>query len=253
MRPFSLRSSSGFSLVELMVALVLSFIAMIAIYRSYVAIRVGVEKHEQDCEIHQNLRVGMQWMTRELRMAGYDPNYGAEAGFVVALDDEVRFTANYGYIADEEDRDVDDSDPTGWEDEDVTYALVATNLVRTDHNDNGGAGSTQIIISNVDALRFVYYDGSNPPELLEKPLSSGFDRDKIRDVDIILVVRATNEDYAYTNNRPYPSTVDEYDNSTLNSSSGSPDFITDEILEPQNDNFRRGRMVGRVKARNAGL
>lgn len=249
MRPFSLRSSSGFSLVELMVALVLTSIVTIVIYRSYAALRVGIDKHEQDCEIHQNLRVGLQRLASELRMAAYDPMGGADSGFIVAMADQVRFTVDYDRDNDLISNDIDldgNGTPELWADEDVTYALVGTNLVRTDHNDNLGAGSTQTIIPNVDALHFVYYDGSNPPELLPKPVTTTFDRDQIRDIDIILVVRATNEDFSYTNNRTYLSTVDE-------DATAGNDVLLDRSLPADNDHFRRGRMVARVKARNAGL
>jgi prepilin-type N-terminal cleavage/methylation domain-containing protein len=256
MRPFLLRSSSGFSLVELMVAMVLSAIAVIAIYRSYVALRVGVDKHEQDVEIHQALRVGMQRMGDELRMAGYDPEVGAEAGFVVAGTTQIRFTADYSRDKDLDKFNVDiDVPPDGVQvdellyDEDVTYAHVDTDadgtndaLQRTDNNDNAGAGTTQIIIPNVDALRFVYYDGSNPPERLPRPITTGFDRNKIRDIEITLVVRATNEDFAFTNNRVYRSSADE-----------DGDTALDPVFNAPGDNFRRGQMTARIKARNAGL
>ncbi len=244
----SLKSRSGFTLVELMVALFLTVLAVVAMYRSYVAIRIGMEIQEQQAEIHQTLRIGVQRMVRELRMATYDPEGNAEAGFVIAEDTEIRFTCDLN-----DDGDVDDNDEDGapngdlFADEDVTYSWTGTDgdpLVRSDNN----GGTTTNIINNVSGLKFIYLsdeDNDVPPDgepdLLSKPLSA-FQRTKIRNIEIILVTKATNSAPGYRNFKVYESTRDEDDSGTV-----------DTVFTGPGDNFRRGRLVALVKARNAGL
>jgi len=230
-----------------MVSLFLTVIAVIAIYRSYVAIRVGMEITEQQAEIHQNLRIGVQRMVRELRMATFDPEGSAEAGFTTADDTVVAFTCD---LNDDGVTDASDVDPNdSFSDESVTYTWADTDadgnpdsLRRTDNND----GTAATIITNVSGLKFVYLtdddlDSDGFPDLLTKPLSA-FELEKIRNIEIILVARATNSDGNYTNNRTYSSTRDE-------DASGTNDVV----FQGTGDNFRRGRLVARVKARNAGL
>ena len=145
-----LRSRAGFTLIELMVSLFLTAIAVVAIYRSYVAIRVGLEIQEQQAEIHQNLRIAVQRMSRELRMATFDPEGSADAGFVVADNRRISFTCDLN-----DDGDTDDNDLNGdlFADEDVTYSWDGTlggNLIRSDNNLGGG---NDVVISGVDAFR----------------------------------------------------------------------------------------------------
>ena len=49
----------GFTLVELMVVVLLTAIAVIAIYRGYTAFSSSADAQEQIIEMQQNLRIGM--------------------------------------------------------------------------------------------------------------------------------------------------------------------------------------------------
>lgn len=226
----SIGPAPGFSLVELMVVLVLTAIVTIVIYRSYLAMQVGVEVQDQESDLHQSLRVGMDRLTRSLRTAGYKLfEAGAAAatpGFVAADTASVRFTCDHNG-----DGDLLDSDANGdlSADEDLTFQLDGNNnLTRTDNN----AGTTDTIIPNVSALNLVYLDRNGA--VMPTPVSAAT-LDEIRTIEVTLVARARNEDFSYVNNDQYVN----LQNTIVAAGAG--------------DNFRRRRLASRVKIRNLGL
>jgi type IV pilus assembly protein PilW len=62
---------SGFTLVELLVAMVISLVVMAAIYSTYHSQQKSYLVQEQVAAMQQNLRSAMYNMAREVRMAGY--------------------------------------------------------------------------------------------------------------------------------------------------------------------------------------
>ena len=270
-----MRNQKGFTLVELMVTLVLTSLAVYGIYKTYISFTVTASLQDQVTEMQQGLRIGMNWIAGELRRAGYDPSGTVNPGFGIpgsnlAKADSVRFTMditggeNDG-INNDGDGDKDAADPGNDEDEfgdgdtgdigeDITYALVANgdtfDLVR---NDNNTAAGNQVLISNVDALNFVYLgpgedtNGNGVLDAGEDEDADGFlDVDEIlatpvaepgdiRRIQVSMVIRTSNEDYTYTNTESYTN------------------MQGTEILAPQNDNFRRRVLSREVKIRNMGL
>ncbi|MGD8388858.1 MAG: prepilin-type N-terminal cleavage/methylation domain-containing protein, partial [Desulfobacteraceae bacterium] len=67
------RQEAGFTLMELLVAVTLSLIAMAAIYSAYVTQQRAYETTQDVTAIQQNLRAGMYFLEKDLRMAGSDP------------------------------------------------------------------------------------------------------------------------------------------------------------------------------------
>ncbi|NIS59766.1 MAG: prepilin-type N-terminal cleavage/methylation domain-containing protein [Proteobacteria bacterium] len=71
----------GFTLVELLVALVLSFILVGAIYRSFTFQQKAYSVQDQIAEAQQNVRMAMNVLLRDIRMAGYGmPDGGITIG-----------------------------------------------------------------------------------------------------------------------------------------------------------------------------
>ncbi len=60
MKTKSINNIHGFTLVELMIVVLLTGIAVIAIYRGYTAFSQSADTQEQIIEMQQNLRIGMQ-------------------------------------------------------------------------------------------------------------------------------------------------------------------------------------------------
>ena len=62
----------GFSLVELMIAMAVGLIVLGAVYALFTAQSKHLDTQEQIAELHQNARVAMDIMVREITMAGYN-------------------------------------------------------------------------------------------------------------------------------------------------------------------------------------
>jgi prepilin-type N-terminal cleavage/methylation domain-containing protein len=251
----TIKNLHGFTLVELMIVVLLTGIAVIAIYRGYTSFSHSADVQEQIIEMQQNLRVGMYWLEKDLRRAEMNEEEDITAGFTLADIDTVEFTmdlggTNFNAYDDikpctgnpEGDGDVLDSC------EMITYARLDPDgdevfgLYRNDENESPGTAGDQII-SNLEALRFVYLDEDgntiDPDPAVGTELSNE-QRANIRSVEISMIVRTTNEDYRYTNNESYENTIPV---------GGS----LVQVLAPQNDNFRRRILSKVIKIRNAGL
>ncbi len=265
------RKRNAFTLVELMVVLVLTFVATMMIYKSYQTFSLTTETQEQYLELNQNLRIGLDAMVRDLRMAGYrdaDPRRrppAASLGFQMATANTVRFTLDYTGGGDDgfdNDRDgqVDEadeadsrtfpysdgrigatmSDPAPNNGEDVTYAISAAadanGSFRLQRTDNTGVGVAQTLIENVDALNFVYYDGNGNTIATPVPVAN---RPNIRSVEISMVVRSSDMDPEVTDSTSYKNSqaIEVYKAPTANNQ----------------QRYRRRLLTARVRCRNLGL
>jgi len=243
----------GFTLVELMIALFLTAIATVAIYRGYVSFSRSADIQEQTIEMQQNLRIGMWMLEKDLRRAGMNEEDDENAGFSLATPNTVMFTMDLGgsnpTVAleltdlgsyDEGDGDVADRG------EQISYTRRGPNaqgvfgLYRNDENLNP-SGTGNEIISNLDALNFVYLIESGSA-LTPVQLANPSNWTSIRSVQVSMVVHTTNEDYSYNDNTPYQNL--------------QGDTIFDAATIPATDDakHRRRRVLSKqVKIRNAGL
>jgi len=83
---------SGFTLVELLIAMTIGLIVMAALSSTFLLQRKTYDVQEQIVEMVQNARAAMDIMTREIRMAGYDPTGLAGAGIVSVATDKIYIT-----------------------------------------------------------------------------------------------------------------------------------------------------------------
>ena len=254
----TINNMRGFTLVELMIVVLLTAIAVIAIYRGYTAFSHSADVQEQIIEMQQNLRIGMDWLEKDLRRAGMTEEDTElifvsgvkQPGFLTATNTtaagftpgdpivEVVMDLGNGVSGFDDDGDglTDEEDEArvgdGDADDDgerIYYKLDGLDLKR--HVWDGAAYNDQTIITNVSALNFVYLDvGGNPTAVLGD----------IDTVEITMVVRTTNEDYRITNRERYANRLGTW--------------VWPAITDPTpNDNFRRRVMSKRVKIRNANL
>ena len=211
-------NNKGFSLVELMVALVLSGMAMTAIYRGYVSIVVANDVQEDSIELHQSLRVGLNSLVDDLRMAGYNPAYKKPSPTIQATSDanSIDFSA-----------DLDPVDDTPSIYDNISYQLDTVNL-ELERQKNGGG--FQVVMANVEALNFVYLDKDR--NTIDPPLTSGL-VDMIKSVQVAVVARNGNPDYSYSGNgAPYKNKQG------------------DEILSTPDNNYHRRVLLVEVQTRN---
>jgi type IV pilus assembly protein PilW len=79
----------GITLIELLVALTISAILVAGIYRTFIHQQHTFTVQEQVVDMQQNVRLAINRMTRELRMAGYgkmDANFFSHGGMTVGSD-----------------------------------------------------------------------------------------------------------------------------------------------------------------------
>jgi type IV pilus assembly protein PilW len=117
-------NDKGLTLVELMIAMVISLIAFGAIYQAYQAQQRARTREQLVVDMQQNARSALAFMRRELRMAAFDPRMvdgidndlddgpddedeSAETGFVDIRLDRVRFTLDLNGDGDHEDDNED--------------------------------------------------------------------------------------------------------------------------------------------------
>ena len=220
-------NTQGFTMVELLVAMAVSLLAIGAIYSTFLNQFKSYQVQEEVAAMQQNIRAAMFHLQREIRMAGCDPTGLAGAGITAASETSISFTEDVR-------GDSAGSDPDGALDdanENITYSLSGNNLVR-----NTGGGN-QTVAENINALNFVYLDGASPPAPLTFVSGSipAGDLSKIRSVEITIVARTGRGLLASKNNVIYYN------------QRGAP------ILGAQNDNFSRRRLTAFINCRNLGL
>ncbi len=181
------RSEDGFSLIEMLVAMAIGSLMMAAVVNMFINQRKSYSIREQVADMQQNARTAIDFMVREITMAGYDPEGTSGASIVAAAANAIQFT-------------MDTSKNGAIEpDEDVTYGLY----------DDGGDGDqdlgrtsngvTQLIAENIQALVFQYTlaDGTTT--------DAPADPSQVRAVEVSLTTRTANPDAKFPTNGGYRS------------------------------------------------
>ena len=228
---------SGFTLVELMVALVVAIVITGAAYASYVVQQQSFTAQDQVVEIQQNIRVGLNMMAREMRMAGFDPqlteNYGILEKITVGATTYKTDKDNFIFTA---DMCQDGGDPTAptcaTPPETYIYQLYKPGYAGPDYpfalrrTLNGSA-----IAENIEFLEF-YYTLEDGTQTLNPTIT---ELDQIVTVEVTVIARADQQDFKFINNRPFPQTP-----------GGT-------VIPAANDNYRRRMLTTTIQLRNMGL
>lgn len=164
----------GITLIELMVALVISAITMAAIYRIFISQTKVYYVQDQVVETQQSVRSAMEILLRDLRMTGFDDdnlnskyNDGTSIQVVNPITTgDTSITVTYEYF----DRNVG---PSGeYQLHTVAYALDGSkNLVRTrtiTKPDKSSQTATEPLLPNVTALNFTYGVDDNDDDVLDR-------------------------------------------------------------------------------------
>jgi type IV pilus assembly protein PilW len=136
----------GFTLVELLIAMALAGIVLGALGSSFISQQKAYDVQEQISEMVQTTRAAMDMMTREVKMAGYDPS-PTSPGVV-----GIPYNASQLQIR----ADLNGNEDTGDDSEDITYTYDATN----DQIDRNTGGGDQPFAENIEVFTFDYLDGS---------------------------------------------------------------------------------------------
>ena len=151
-----MHKNKGFTLPELMIAMVVGSIIMAVIYSTYQAQQKSYTTQHLAVEMQQNIRAAMALMKREIRMAGYDPEETSTAGILSAAGDFIEFSF-----------DMDGNGAIAGTDENLTYQFIigdgdsdgiaddgAEMLWRTD--DNSGLPLDEEIAYDIQGIAFAY-------------------------------------------------------------------------------------------------
>jgi type IV pilus assembly protein PilW len=194
--------------------------------------------------MQQNIRAAMLTLTRDIREAGCDPREVAGARIVTAAPGQIRFTRDVaGHAVNPNNADGDvldlnedlifgidpavdtDASPDG-----IPNTALVGNLTRNDVND--GTGIFQPIAQNIERLEFTYIDENGA--VIAMPITSQADINRIRAVQVSILVRSADQDINFRNSLTYTT------------ASGA-------VWGPFNDTFRRRFIATTIKCRNMGL
>jgi prepilin-type N-terminal cleavage/methylation domain-containing protein len=88
------RKNGGFTLIELLIVLVLSSILMAGLYRTFIGQQKTYTVQDQVADMQQNVRVAIDKMTREIRMAGY----GGGTNILSVFNSSTNYVNNFSQI-----------------------------------------------------------------------------------------------------------------------------------------------------------
>ena len=201
--------SGGFSLIELLIAMAVGLVVLGAMYSVFTLQNKTLTNQEEIVAMQQSVRAGMDMMTREIVMAGYDPcglNSNSDSS-----DNFVGVTLNSAQL--QIKADLDGNNPAinncqspykgidMTSQENIIYKFDETNKQITR---NIGAGDQQFI-ENVQFFAFKYLKSSNPADVSTDyaldglPLSST----EIRQIRITITGRTAKPDLSYSVNDGY--------------------------------------------------
>ena len=176
--------TDAFTLVEILIAMAMVGIVMAGIYTVFISTNRSYHTQDRVADAQQRVRVGIDFMVRDIRMAGLDPAVdpaidpvdGNGAGIKEATATKLRFTADVsmGGSIDEANR------------ERITYEYdSANNRLLQCVYEGTGSENWQTLINDVSVLSFSYLDANDAP--ITVPVSA-VDLTNIRTVEISMTV-----------------------------------------------------------------
>jgi type IV pilus assembly protein PilW len=234
-----IRQENGMTLVELLVSLVVSSFIIAGVYGVYTIQKKSYTVQEQVAEMQQRLRSTMDLLRRDIMIAGSNPADEAACGkkkkIIKAQPQEMIFNAcNF------EDKDTDgEVDDTNYQ---ITISFDKDSqklkLKRDEDMDDPG-GSLTAIDNGVDWFEMLYisgYDKDKNPKFADVDTEDG--RDKIRAVQLSLLIRSTYPDMKYT------------DANTYTMASGATWSASDPPLYENKEHYHRRLLITTIQLRN---
>jgi len=181
---------SGFTIIEVLIALSLFFLVLGGIFQLFGPSNVMHAASQRKVDIQQSGRVGMDTLVRQLRMAGYFPeNFDANTGndIAAAQQNAIQFAtdtalaihgASNGCLDANADT-VCDADQSPAQPRSMVYLFCLSGTMLLSKQGVVGAAPSytcsvdsmdqrEVVADNITGLTFTYYDGNN--NLLAGPL-----------------------------------------------------------------------------------
>ena len=179
---------SGFTLVELLIAMTIGLIILAALSSTFLMQRKTYDIQEQIVEMVQTARAAMDMMTREIRMAGYDPT-----GTMQRSDPTGAKFVGIPYDADKLQiyADLNGDEDTNDSHEYIKYTIDSDYPFEIRRDTGGGR---QEFAENIQSFTFEYLDSAG---------SATITTADIRQIKITITVRTSKADGDYSANGGY--------------------------------------------------
>jgi type IV pilus assembly protein PilW len=177
---------SGFTLVELLIAMTIGLIILTALSSTFLMQRKTYDVQEQIVEMVQTARAAMDMVSREIRMAGYNPR---DAGFdgITYDADQLEIKADMYETNNTGNPDGDTNDSN----EHIIYTMDSDYPFEIRRNTGGGR---QEFALNIQSFTFEYLDSSG--------IATTATAD-IRQIRITIIARTSKADADYSANNGY--------------------------------------------------
>jgi prepilin-type N-terminal cleavage/methylation domain-containing protein len=191
------RKESGFTLVELMIAMLVLGIVLTGIVKMFSSTSGYNTSQEMIVSLDQDMRAAKQLMVDEIRSAACNPKKGPGVGFLKNTDDRLNTDANSIHFTRDIANTAGDLEPDGAIDgpnEDIVYYRrnAAGNVLNVGDNTVGtlvrvtGGGAPQPLLDNVVDLQFIYYD-TNANVIGAAALNTNTGLDNIAAVEVVII------------------------------------------------------------------
>ncbi len=140
----AIRSSAGFTLVEMMMVLAIMSIAFGTIYKSFEQLNRSSTTENVKAGVQQSVRIAVDFMVQDIRLAGLNPLGTPGIGIQAISDESIQFTMDANFDGDDDDTF-----------EDITYAFNSVNGRLMQINP---PLDPEVLIDNVTSLNFTYLD-----------------------------------------------------------------------------------------------
>lgn len=240
-----LKNNNGFTLVELLIAMLLSFLVMGAVFISYRSQQRNQTAQESVAQMQQNLRATLMILARDIREAGCDPTRKAGACITEATAGRFGFTRDI--VNSITGSNAADGKVDG-ENENVVYGFADSMDANANGIAEGGGandwdnpaaigrntgGGFQAVAENIQAVEFNYIiQGTASATRTTTTSPSNSQLNEIVGVQVSILARADRTDPDFT---------------------GIQNFTTaaGTAWGPFNDNFRRRLGTISIKIRNS--
>lgn len=178
-------SERGFTLVELLIAMAIALVVLTSISSAFIMQRKTYDVQEQITEMTQGARAALDMISREVKMAGYDPT--GSGSFSLPYNS---ITSTIDIYADA-DGDGSVTTTTGSKDH-ITYSKATGGEIIT-RNTNTGSGA-QPFAENIQSFTIAYYDAGGVATATTA---------NVRQIKITITAKAAKPDPNYSPNSGY--------------------------------------------------
>ncbi|MCF8127287.1 MAG: prepilin-type N-terminal cleavage/methylation domain-containing protein [Deltaproteobacteria bacterium] len=186
------RTSAGFTLVELLIALALSLVVLTSVSGAFISQRKTYDAQEQMTEMIQGTRAVMEIITREVKLAGFDPQKGISGHTNVV---GIPYSANQLEIR--ADLDGDGTASASDSNELIIYSLDSSDL-ELERNAGQAWSYARLLAENIQAFTVTYWKSDGTTQV-----TSTADQGDIRQINITITARTAKPDPNYGLNSGY--------------------------------------------------